>query len=193
MGDQRLDLALQDRNWTMAMRLIEEGQGIRHTDTGWCVLHTAVWKNAPCNICQALLRHLDPNKPEDAGETSAHYAMRFGSSLSLLQTLLDANADPNFRNVFGQTPLVVGVICNCPESLLVCLMEYGGDPKIIDEDGWNAFVWARMCSNEKAMRTLTKTSTLLILRSANAIGRLGRRAWVARMPPDLLRRLATYL
>jgi hypothetical protein len=193
MGDLRLDLALHNRNWETALRLIEEGRGLRYTDTGWSVLHTAVWKNAPVEVCDALLRYLDPNRPEDSGETSVHYAMRYSVARPLLETLFRAGADPDARNANGETPLAVGINCFASEALLLCLLRHGIQLDEIDKEGRGAYELVKSSRNTLALNVLSRVEIALALCSARMIPRLGRRSPAAYLPTDLVRRLMTFV
>lgn len=55
--------------------------------------------------------------------------------IPLIRLLIKAGADPNQVDVDGLTPLMV---CNSPETA-VCLMEYGANPALRNEDGQTAY------------------------------------------------------
>jgi len=191
MGDQRLDLAMQDQDWDLALDLIHNKQGLRHTDTGWSVLHTAVWKNAPATVCEQLTYYVDVNKPDDLGDSPIHYAVRFNVSHALLKVLLKAGGDPNRLNLGGHTPLMLGVFTECSVELLLLLLSFHASLEVRDHGGRNAIDWAGLQGRYEVKRELERVRVVSLLAGTSMFKRKG--CPVSSLPLDLVRKVNLFL
>jgi ankyrin repeat protein len=139
-------------------------------------------ENGDCAaVAQLLDNGADPNDPTLwDGSTPLLVAI---DDAALVELLLARGADPNLRGYGGVTPLqstidteletakyrydVGGVDEDPSTEVLAILLRAGADPRLTDDDGHNAFDWARKTGNYTAEAVL--------------------RAWVPPSPPPRLR------
>jgi ankyrin repeat protein len=163
MGDHRLDQAMLESNWSLALSYIKKKQGFTYMDTGWSVLHTAVWKNSPVFIVRELVKLIDPNKTDDVGDSAVHFAVRFKCSVDLLRALLDSGGNPSRQNLLFQTPLHLGISVDSPIELLLVLLQYGADINSRDDLYMTALDRAKAVPMRGLVRQLERIRVVQIL------------------------------
>lgn len=73
----------------------------------------------------------------------------------LIQTLLDAGANVNAKDVRGMTPLMLAVATDHQDPAVIrLLLSRGADPQMKDESGFSAMDWARRAGQPKGMELL---------------------------------------
>lgn len=73
----------------------------------------------------------------------------------LIQTLLDAGANVNAKDVRGMTPLMLAVATDHQDPAVIrLLLSRGADPRMKDESGFGAMDWARRAGQPKGLELL---------------------------------------
>jgi len=122
-GDSRtpLMLALWDRNFTLADKLLKEGADINETAySGSTALHLAAEENQTDAVKFLLNRNADPNIQDSGLETPLHFAAKNGNA-EILSALLEKKGNPDVQDTLKYTPLCYAVKNShvyCAELLL---------------------------------------------------------------------------
>ena len=99
---------------------------------GQTLLHYAVM-GGYTEIVKTLKKDgADPNETDENRRTALHWATANQNDLALLQVLLDAGADPNAQNAWGETPLHLAQ----SEEAYDLLLRMGADPNIKNMAGY---------------------------------------------------------
>ena len=86
-------------------------------------------------IVKYLLEHGSTVSARDRmGFSALHFAVQ-NANMDLIKTLLDAGADINQKNGFGNAPLMVANPVTHPEELYKLLLSYGADPNLKNDYG----------------------------------------------------------
>jgi hypothetical protein len=144
---QALKSALWSNQTTVALTLFEEleslegipGDGMKEIDLLFKVVVRSVLETGDLSLLHALIRSgFDPNMEAYEGLRPLGEGIFFPE---LAQILLQAGADPNARNLKGQTVLMKASAYGQAETARL-LIEYGADVNLTDENGFTALIHA---------------------------------------------------
>jgi ankyrin repeat protein len=94
-----------------------------------------------------LASHADPNSPDRDGFTPLHFAAQ-EYQIEAARLLLDAGADVNSINKYGNSPLFVAVFnSNGRGELISLLRSHGADPFLVNRSGQTPLGLARLIAN----------------------------------------------
>ena len=101
-------------------------------------------------LIEPLLKHgLNPNGDVYRGQPILMWALLYASEYygeetkkKVISSLLKHRANPNIKDKFGNTPLMMASLCSEPE-LAKMLLDYGADPNIKNGKGKTAFTTAK--------------------------------------------------
>ena len=116
------------------------------------------WAARSCNaaaVNSLLKRGATFHEASRFGSTALHYAASARSS-ECIRPLLEAGADPNFRNTnLLETPIHVAALRhNDPERFLAPLLEYGADVDAQDHEGSSALAFAVQAGHAQSLKFL---------------------------------------
>lgn len=97
----------------------------------------AMRENDAERVLSLLDRGMDVNTADPSGATVLHWAVRHGNEI-VLRELLARRANPNRRDRFGDTPLMLAALMGRKE-MVAALLAHGAKP---DLGGWNALHYA---------------------------------------------------
>jgi len=101
-------------------------------------LFTAVRENKLNAVRELLEKGADPNACDDDSDNVLINAALY-ASVDCMKLLLDKKADPNRRNLFGQTPIM---LCTHELDKMKLLVQYGADINAVAQSGNTALLIA---------------------------------------------------
>lgn len=130
----------EDLQWTE--QLLEEGADASAIlpDTDETLLHIAI-SNLDTEYLELYLHYTDPNVVNGLNEPLLHYAGYYGY-YEMLPILIDAGADINLKDEYGNTPLIAAMNEDIDIEVLQYMLENGADPTIANNDGVSALSFA---------------------------------------------------
>jgi ankyrin repeat protein len=105
--------------------------------SGESALMLAVKKESSASVELLLASGANPHLATNEGETALFIAVE-GENVEIVRLLLKAGADPNSSNQQGGKPLMFVEKGGQAQYLLTA----GADLNAVDENGWNALLWA---------------------------------------------------
>ncbi|KAL7911691.1 putative ankyrin repeat protein [Trichoderma velutinum] len=121
--------------------LVEEGHADINAarDNGQTPLHALLFNLDQPTMLRFLEYEPNCNAVDNMGNTPLHTLMqRHNPSIEMVKALLARGADPNARNHFGLTPLILwSQVSGCRIDILDILVEAGADINTVDKDGNN--------------------------------------------------------
>ncbi|XP_041086959.1 ankyrin repeat and LEM domain-containing protein 1 [Polyodon spathula] len=115
----------------------------------------AVCDGDPRQVEVLLKRGADPNLVSPKGVAAVHLAAgkETEKRICCLSLLLQHQADPNVRSVDDLTPLHIAALWGCYQNLHL-LLQNGGDPSLVDQEGNTAADLAIQQENRKCAQIL---------------------------------------
>ncbi|KAK1152539.1 hypothetical protein AOXY_G31229 [Acipenser oxyrinchus oxyrinchus] len=115
----------------------------------------AVNDGDPRQVEVLLKRGADPNLVSPKGVAALHLAAgkETEKRICCLKLLLQHQADPNVRSVDDLTPLHIAALWGCYQNLHL-LLQNGGDPSLVDQEGNTAADLASQQENRKCAQIL---------------------------------------
>ena len=111
-------------------------------------------QNDIAGIRQLLKRGVPVDTPSNDGSgCSALLVAAASGYIDLMQTLLDAGANPRLHDKHGDTPLMAAVRVGSLSAIKL-LLARGADPNQVDETGRSALTWAARSRREDVVRAL---------------------------------------
>ncbi|CAN0047710.1 unnamed protein product [Lampetra planeri] len=138
-------------------------------------LHDAVGGARLANLRKLLKTGINPDLPNDDGQTPLFMAAITGQSQAVEQ-LLHCGADPNRRSEDGATPMHAAAFSGCV-PLLLAMLGAGGDLRLHDRGGRSPADWAaeagpRNQSQQHESRSLISAVTVAFVESCADIQEL---------------------
>lgn len=95
------------------------------------------------------------------------HQFREPENIALIKLLLDAGADPNFRDMDGRTPLM-GAAYHHQLGTIWLLLSYGADPSVKDRRGNTAYYWADAAKADDGIRLMKLCEQINCSRSSGS-------------------------
>ncbi|XP_075928647.1 inactive serine/threonine-protein kinase TEX14 isoform X2 [Petromyzon marinus] len=134
-------------------------------------LHDAVGGARLANLRKLLKTGLNPDLPNDDGQTPLFMAAITGQSQAVEQ-LLHCGADPNRRSEDGATPMHAAAFSGCV-PLLLAMLGAGGDLRLHDRGGRSPADWAAEAGprNQSVLELLGHCWSEMLRLGSHATGR----------------------
>lgn len=75
-------------------------------------------------------------------------------NLQKVKELLDAGTNPNVRDDYGRTALILTAACRGWAHIVELLLDRGADINAKDKQGWTVLMWAAYFNNTNAVKLL---------------------------------------
>lgn len=106
--------------------------GLRYGDSELSVLDLAV-REAHLELMQEVMKHVDVNDAGSLGYTALHHAA-FWDEAAVIDSLVEAGADSEARDIDGRTPLHAAALKGSSEAV-VALVRHGVELNALDGEG----------------------------------------------------------
>lgn len=106
------------------------------------LMYTAkVAKNA--KVLDKLIMPRTLEEKDKSGRTALFYAAAVNKNYDIVQTLLDAGANPNARSINGDTPLIIAAKTSTTPNVILILLLSGAKMDTKNKAGKTAFDYAK--------------------------------------------------
>lgn len=98
--------------------------------------------------------------------------------------LLSKGANPNLKDSFGQTPLLMSINKQNDPQIIKDLLKYGADPRVPNDKGIDAYEYLKKIWNKKS-ETLREIKVILNAHRVGELKRIG--GYLSIIPTDVIR------